>query len=133
MHGGTYSRVATKAAFSNTLVCPTITRMSTAATDRLVKLQAMLEKTPDDTFLIYGLALEHKKLNELPKAVELLNRVIELDKGYCYAYHQQGLAYESMGDLDSAKRSYRAGIQAAQDKGDSHAAGEIAAALEMLE
>lgn len=93
----------------------------------------MLEKTPDDTFLLYGIALEHKKLNELPKAVELLRRVIELDKGYCYAYHQQGLTYEAMGDIDSAKHSYRAGIQAAQDKGDSHAASEIAAALELLD
>jgi Tfp pilus assembly protein PilF len=101
--------------------------------DRLTKLTAMLEREPNDTFLIYGLALEHKKLGDLPQAVKLLARVIELDPGYSYAYHQQGLAYESMGDLDSAKRSYRAGIQAAQDKGDTHAAGEIAAALELLE
>jgi Tfp pilus assembly protein PilF len=107
--------------------------MSTASTDRLAKLQAMLEKTPDDTFLLYGLALEHKKLHDYPKTVELLAKVIELDRGYCYAYHQQGLTYEVMGDLDAAKRSYRTGIQAAQDKGDNHAAGEIAAALDLLE
>ena len=107
--------------------------MADITNDRKSKLEAMLKATPNDTFLLYGLALEHKKLGDLPQAVSMLSRVIELDKGYCYAYHQQGLAYESMGDLDAAKRSYRAGIQAAQDKGDSHAAGEIAAALEMLD
>jgi Tfp pilus assembly protein PilF len=107
--------------------------MTTAATDRMSKLQALLEKTPNDTFLLYGLALEVKKTGDLPKTIEHLKRVIEIDPGYCYAYHQMGLAYEAAGDLDGAKRSYRAGIAAAQDKGDTHAAGEIAAALEILE
>jgi Flp pilus assembly protein TadD len=107
--------------------------MATVPTDRLAKLQSMLEKSPSDTFLLYGIALEHKKQGDLSKAVELLSRVIEIDKGYCYAYHQRGLAYEAMGDVDAAKRSYRDGIQAAQDKGDSHAAGEITGALELLE
>ena len=101
--------------------------------DRKSKLLAMLEQTPDDPFLVYGLAMEVKKEGDHIEAIKLFSRVIELDKGYSYAYYQQGLSLEETGDLDAAKRTYRAGIQVSQDKGDTHAAGELAAALELLE
>jgi len=101
--------------------------------ERLQKLTKMLEREPDDTFLIYGLALEHKKLGNRDEAIQLLDRVIALDPGYCYAYHQKGLTYESSGDTESAKSAYRAGIDAARKQGDTHAQGEIEAALSMIE
>jgi Tfp pilus assembly protein PilF len=93
----------------------------------------MLERDPLDAFLLYGIALEHKKLGDAKSAIEFLNRVIGVDPGYCYAYHQKGLVYESTGDVESAKSAYRAGIDAATKKGESHAREEIAAALSMLE
>ena len=34
----------------------------------------MLERQPNDAFLLYGIALEHKKLNDHPKAIEYLDR-----------------------------------------------------------
>jgi len=92
----------------------------------------MLERDPNDTFLLYGIALEHKKLGEGKAAIDFLDRVIAADPGYCYAYHQKGLIHESAGDVEAAKASYRAGIEAATKKGDEHARGEIQAALEML-
>ena len=101
--------------------------------DRLEKLQTMLEREPDDPFLLYGIALEHKKLGDASKAIEFLDRTIGRDAGYCYAYHQKGLVYESTGDIESAKRAYRAGIAAAEKKGDAHAKEEITAALAMIE
>ena len=101
--------------------------------DRLNKLLTMLEREPRDAFLLYGVALEYKKMNEPTKAVEFLDRVIAVDPGYCYAYHQKGLTFESTGDLESAKRAYRDGISAAQRKGDAHAAEEIGAALSLIE
>src|SRR5687767_9873448 len=101
--------------------------------ERLEKLQKMLEREPDDTFLIYGLALEHKKLGDHARAIELLDRVIQLDPGYCYAYFQKGAVLESTGESESAKSVYRTGIDAAKKKGDAHAQGEIEAALSMIE
>ena len=92
----------------------------------------MLQRNPSDTFLLYGIALEHKKLGDAKQAVEFLDRVIAADPGYAYAYHQKGLVYESTGDSEAARAAYRAGIEAAKNKGDDHAAGEIQAALEML-
>lgn len=100
--------------------------------DRLRKLQAMLEKQPNDAFLLYGVALEHKKAGRATEAIHFLDRVIQVDPEYCYAYHQKGLVHESTGDAGAARRSYREGIEAATRKGDLHAKGEIEAALDML-
>jgi Tfp pilus assembly protein PilF len=97
------------------------------------KLQALLEKQPNDTFLLYGLALEHKKAAQSALAIELLDRVLSIDPNYCYAYHQKGLLHESAGDVASAKNVYREGIEAARRSGDEHARGEIQGALEMIE
>ena len=99
---------------------------------RMLQLRKLLEKEPKDPFLLYGIALEYKKAGDLPAAIEHLDRVITLDPGYCYAYHQKGLAYEQAGDVEAAKRAYRDGIEAARKKGDLHAAQEIEGALNML-
>jgi tetratricopeptide (TPR) repeat protein len=104
-----------------------------ADTERMKKLQNMLEREPEDTFLLYGMAMELKKADEPQRAIEYFERVIQLDPGYCYAYHQRGLVYESMGDLEAARRSYLEGIAAAERTGDGHAKEEITAALTMLE
>ena len=106
--------------------------MPTETSERMRQLQQMLEKSPDDTFLLYGVAMEHKKAGELDRAIEYFQRVTQIDPGYCYAYHQRGLAYEMAGEIESARRAYRDGIEAAARKGDSHAQAEIQAALDML-
>jgi tetratricopeptide (TPR) repeat protein len=101
--------------------------------ERLEKLQKMLEREPNDAFLLYGIAMEHKKLNDAAAALEFFDRVTRLDPGYCYAYHQKGLVHELQGDTDAAKAAYREGIDAAIKKGDDHARGEIEAALSMID
>jgi Tfp pilus assembly protein PilF len=93
----------------------------------------MLEKDPADPFLLYGIGLEYKKLGDAAKAIEFLDQTIAADAGYCYAYHQKGLTYESTGDVEAAKAAYRAGVVAAEKKGDAHAREEISAALQMIE
>ena len=100
--------------------------------ERMRQLQQMLEKTPDDTFLLYGIGMEHKKAGDLARAIEFLDRTIQADPGYCYAYYQRGQVLEFTGDEAGAKQSYRAGIDAAAKKGDAHAAGELQAALDLL-
>ena len=102
-------------------------------TTRLEKLQGMLEKSPGDTFLLYAMALEYRKMGDAKSALKFLDSVIQHDWGYCYAYHQKGQILEASGDLDGARQAYREGIDAAGRKGDQHAAQEIAAALSMIE
>ena len=96
------------------------------------QLQKMLERQPDDPFLLYGVAMEHKKAGDAAGALEYLSRVTQNDPNYCYAYYQRGLVHESQGDTEAARRAYHEGIEAANRAADAHAKGEIEAALEML-
>jgi tetratricopeptide (TPR) repeat protein len=107
--------------------------MEAAPGQRMQQLQRMLERTPDDPFLLYGIALEFKKAADLPHALEYLDKTIAADAGYCYAYFQRGQVYESLGNIDSAKKSYLDGIEAAGKKGDAHARSELEGALSMIE
>ena len=96
------------------------------------QLQQMLQRQPDDPFLLYGMALEHKKSGDAAAALDYLGRVTQKDPNYCYAYYQRGLVHESQGDTEAARRAYCDGIEAANCAGDAHARGELEAALEML-
>src|SRR5258708_35538536 len=104
-----------------------------ADSPRMDKLQQMLEKSPGDTFLLYAVALEYRKMGDLKSAIEYLDKVVQHDWGYCYAYHQKGQILESAGDVEAAKFAYRQGMDAATRKGDEHARQGIAAALQMIE
>ncbi|MGC4033715.1 MAG: hypothetical protein QM754_18680 [Tepidisphaeraceae bacterium] len=92
---------------------------------RLDQLQALLAKTPNDPFLTYGIALEHKKAGQPDSAIEWLDKTLALDAKYCYAYYQKGQVLESQGKYDAARIVYAGGIKAAREAGDAHAQGEI--------
>jgi tetratricopeptide (TPR) repeat protein len=100
---------------------------------RLDKLKGMLEKSPGDTFLLYAMAMEYRKSGDAKSSLEFLDKVIQHDWGYCYAYHQKGQILESAGDMEGARQAYRLGIDAASRKGDRHAGEEISAALAIIE
>lgn len=102
------------------------------ASSRIPQLQAMLSRTPEDPFLHYAIALEHRKAGDEQAAVRSLEKTIALDGGYCYAYYQLGQAHEAMGDPGAARRAYQAGLVASRAKGDEKAVGEIASALDLL-
>jgi tetratricopeptide (TPR) repeat protein len=101
--------------------------------ERLQKLLEMLDKQPNDPFVLYGIALEHKKAGDFPQSIDFLNRTLSADPGYCYAYFQKGQVFEEMGQTDDARQAYRDGIAAASKKGDGHARGELEGALMMIE
>ena len=100
--------------------------------DRIAKLRALLERSPDDPFLLYALAMERKKADPAG-AIALFARVAQLDPRQCYAYFQMGQTHEQTGEIQAAKAAYRDGIAAAERCGDAHAKSELAAALELIE
>ena len=107
--------------------------MTPQPSERMQKLQTLLERDPNDTFLLYAIALEHKKSGDFAAALQWFDRVIEKDPGYSVAYHQAALTHEAAGDVALARAMYGRGIAAAQLKGDHHAAEEMQAALSMIE
>jgi tetratricopeptide (TPR) repeat protein len=106
--------------------------MAAMASDRIEKLRRMLQNEPNDPFLLYSMAMEHRKLNQPAEALQHLERVLQIDPGYCYAYYQRGQIHESMDDPEAAKQAYRDGIAAAERVNDAHARSELAAALDMI-
>lgn len=96
-------------------------------------LVRMLQKEPDDLFLLYAIALEHKKAGDFADALKYLDQVLKKDALYCVAYQQMAQVHESAGDMEAARKAYRDGIAAAQRKGDLHAKEEMESALSMLE
>lgn len=99
----------------------------------MVRLQEMLRKEPNDAFLLYGLALEHKKLGQYEQAISLLNRLLELHADHCAAHHQRGQTYELAGQRPAARQAYREGIAAAIRVGNGHARREMEQELFLLE
>ena len=102
-------------------------------TERLQKLQKILEIDPKDTFVVYAIAMEYKKANQSQLAIEWFGKVIAIDPGYAVAYHQAGLTYEADVKIPDAIEMYQRGIAAADKKGDHHAADEMRAALAVIE
>jgi Tfp pilus assembly protein PilF len=100
---------------------------------RLEQLQKMLDREPNDTFLLYGLAMEYKKAGDVEAALQQLEKVVLLDPGHGYAFFQRGQIEESRGDMVAARTAYEDGIIAATKSGDAHARSELEGALSMIE
>jgi len=101
--------------------------------DRAAQLRRMLEDDPNDAFCLYGLGQEHARDGEVVAAIAWFDRAIEADAKFAYAYFHKAKAQERLGDSIAAAATLRAGLAAARDAGDAHAASEIQAYLESLD
>jgi len=101
--------------------------------NRLEKLQEMLKSSPEDPFLHYGLAMEHRRSGDLDAALAGLAAAIACDANYVAAYFHRGQILTEQGQTEPARQTLREGISIAQRTGDAHAAGEMTGLLESLE
>jgi tetratricopeptide (TPR) repeat protein len=102
------------------------------ASTRLDMLKSMVAQNPNDSFLRYGLAMEYRNGGELEAATAEFRALMAGAPDYVAAYYQAGQTLERMGRLEEAREAYKKGMEAAARKGDSHARGELAGALELL-
>lgn len=77
----------------------------------------MARSAPDDVMVWYGLASEYTKLEDWPKAVEALRRVLEINPDYTAAYQMLGTALSNQGEREEARRIWQEGIKAADRSG----------------
>jgi tetratricopeptide (TPR) repeat protein len=103
------------------------------ASTRLETLKSMLEQNPRDAFARYGLAMEYKNAADYDAAMREFHTLIEAHPDYPAGYFHGGQTLERMGRTDDARAMYRAGVDAAAQKGDGHAQSEMQAALDMLD
>lgn len=85
----------------------------------------MLTKSPDDIFLLYGLAMEVLKEGDEEGAIAQLKGVTEKDPNYQAAYQQLGQVFANRGQIPEAKQWLEQGVAAAQRAGNRHAAEEM--------
>ena len=98
-------------------------------TDRINQLRNMLESEPDDTFCLYGIAMEYAKDGQSDRALAHFDRTIEVDPDYCYAYYHKARCLIDLDRTEDARATLETGLAQARSCGDVHAEGEIEALL----
>lgn len=99
---------------------------------RLEKLQEFLKETPNDPFLIYGIALEYNNLDK-NQAKIYFNKLLTEFSEYLPTYYHAGKLEEEFHNFEEAISIYKKGIELAQQQGDRHAKSELETALFEIE
>ncbi|MFK7884026.1 MAG: tetratricopeptide repeat protein [Phycisphaerales bacterium] len=97
------------------------------------QLQALLEKEPGDSFLLYGIGQECLKLERFEDAASWFDQTMRADPDHCYAYFFKARALSEMGDNEAAVATVRAGVENARRIGDGKALSELSGLLDELE
>ena len=95
---------------------------------RLQQLLDFLESSPDDTFVMYALAKEYEKCNELDKSLSMFQQLLAVDPKYVGAFYHLGKLYEQLEKPELAFATYKKGMDVARSINDQHALSELAGA-----
>jgi predicted Zn-dependent protease len=87
----------------------------------------------DDPFAWYGLAMEYRSLERADEALATFETLRDKAPDYVPMYLMCGQMLESLGRIDDARAWLAAGVEAARNKGDSHALSELEGALGALD
>lgn len=101
--------------------------------ERVVELKALLDESPNDSFLIHALALEYRKINNFEKSAYYFNLNLELHPDYLGTYYAYGKLLETNQYLHKAKEIYEKGMLVAKDQNDMKTYNELQAAIEWMD
>ena len=104
-----------------------------ATTSRREQIEALLADDPNDTFLRYGLAMEHVSAGDDEAAVGCFRDLLAIDAAYVPAYMQAGQALTRLSRVEEARAMLTRGSQAAREQGNQHAYEEMQGFLANLE
>jgi predicted Zn-dependent protease len=99
---------------------------------RLDVLLKMTASPSADAFAWYALALEYRGLGRIDDALSTFGELRKRDATYVPMYLMCGTMLTEAGRAGEAKDWLSSGIAAARQKGDTHAAGELEAALAVV-
>ncbi len=101
--------------------------------DRLAKLLEMERVSPGDPFLKYAVAMDYLAQGKEAESRPYFERLVTDHPDYVATYYQYGKLEEEAGNTAAAETLYKAGIEKATAAGDKKTAGELRAALEMMD
>lgn len=100
--------------------------------DRIERLKAFLQDSPNDSFLRHALALEYIKIGNEADARQMFESNLVTDEKYVATYYHLGKLLERIGEQQEAISIYEKGMQVAKAAGDMHSYNELQAAYEDL-
>jgi predicted Zn-dependent protease len=103
------------------------------AMDPAERFEALLAAGKDSALLRFSLGMHYLKAGDAPRAAEHLRSAVAQDGDYSAAWKLLGRALQDCERQSQAMEAYRAGIAAAERKGDKQAAKEMAVFLRRLE
>lgn len=101
--------------------------------NRIAQIKKMMETDPNDSFLVYALALEQEKEGKIKDAIKTIEELMQKDPAYLGAYYKLGKLYESLSKEEAAKKTYLKGIELAKKIEDNKTRGELEEALWLIE
>ena len=93
----------------------------------------MLADSPNDTFLLYALAMEWENEEQHEKSLEIHRQLMNNEPPYVPSFFMAGQQMANLERIDDAKQVLEAGIEQADMQGDAHAAMEMRGFLQTLE
>ena len=96
-------------------------------------LESILAKGKDSALLRFSLGDTYLREGNPEKAIEHLAAAVKLDSSYSAAWKLYGKSLVDSGRLQEAVRTYKTGIDIAQQKGDVQAAKEMRVFLKRVE
>jgi len=100
--------------------------------NRLIKLQEMLEESPNDIFLNYALAMEYKGLSQFNKTIEQFNKVLLLDENHVPTLYQLGVLWSDSNENDKAILILEKGLEITKQQKDHKTANEFRTLLDEI-
>ncbi len=97
-------------------------------TNRLNQLLQLQKELPNDSFLLFAIAKEHEKANEMEKALDYYLQLLSKDPEYIGTYYHLGKLYEHFEKATEAFQTYTTGMAIAKKQGDQHSLNELAGA-----
>jgi Tfp pilus assembly protein PilF len=101
--------------------------------DPSARFEALLAAGKDSALLRFGLGSHYLAAGDGTRAVEHLRSAVAQDPAYSAAWKLLGKALQATGDHAGAMQAWRAGIAAAEKRGDKQAAREMGVFLRRLE
>lgn len=99
---------------------------------RLEAFRKLVEKSPDDPFARYSLAMGFRAAGRPEEAAREFAELSRRAPHYVPTYLMLGQVLEALGRADEAALAYEQGMAAARNAGNGHALSEIGQALEAL-
>ena len=100
--------------------------------ERRKNIERMLEKNPDDPFLLYARAMTYVSEGREEEGISHLTSLAEAHPDYHAAYFQLGQILGARGETEEAKSWLERGAATAARLGDPKAAGEMEAFRDAL-